>query len=201
LSGDHIVEQHVHDLDVMNWMKQDAHPVRANGMGGRQVRISPDHGEIFDHHSIEFTYADGTKMYSFCRHIPGCWNSFSEHAHGTNGHADIQGHGSSVIYVRGEKPTQWQRGPDGHQVEHDDLFAALVAGEPYNEVDWAANSTMTAIMGRMATYSGKELSWDEAFNSTLDLSPKVYAWDAEAPVSPDPDGLYACAMPGVCIAW
>jgi len=211
LCGDHIVEQHVHDLDVMNWIKKDEHPVRANGMGGRQVR-TPEWGkangygpggvgEIFDHHSVEFEYADGTRMYSFCRHIPGCWNSFAEHAHGTKGHADIEGHGRGVIYVEGQEPMRWDRGPDGHQVEHDDLFAALLAGQAYNEADYAANSSMTAIMGRMATYSGKIVEWETAIKSNLDLSPKQYTWDAEAPVKPDENGSYACALPGVTSAW
>ncbi len=200
--GDHIVEQHVHDLDVMNWIKGDTHPVEANGMGGRQVRISKDHGEIFDHHAVEFTYADGTKMFSFCRHIPGCWNSFSEHAHGTKGSASIQGHGRSEIVVDGqEKPLRWKRGADGHQVEHDDLFAAMLAGKAYNEVDYSVNATMAAILGRMATYSGKVVPWDEAIKSEVDLSPKSYAWNAEAPVKPGPDGIYPCAMPGITKAW
>ncbi len=211
LSGDHIVEQHVHDLDVMNWIKND-HPVKANGMGGRQVR-TPEWGqahgygpggvgEIFDHHSVEFEYADGTRMYSFCRHIPGCWNSFSEHAHGTKGYADIQGHGRGLIHLHGSgEELKWDRGPDGHQVEHDHLFAALLAGEPYNEGDYAATSSMTAIMGRMATYSGKEVDWETAIGSNLDLSPKEYAWDAVPPVLPDANGAYACATPGVSKAW
>jgi len=198
--GDHIVEQHVHDLDVMNWIK-DAHPVEANGMGGRQVRKGKDYGEIFDHHAVEFTYADGTKMFSFCRHIPNCWNSFSEHAHGTKGHVSIQGHGRAELCIDGQDPQRWNRGPDGHQVEHDDLFAAMLAGKPYNEADYSAASTMTAILGRMATYSGKIVTWDEGINSTLDLAPKSYTWDAEAPVKPGPDGIYPCAMPGVTKAW
>jgi predicted dehydrogenase len=200
LSGDHIVEQHVHDLDVMNWIAQ-AHPVEANGMGGRQVRIGPDYGEIFDHHAIEFTYADGTKMFSQCRHIPNTWGSFSEHAHGTKGYASIEGHGRSEICADGREPLSWKRTADGHQTEHDDLFAALDAGKPYNEGDFGATSTMTAIFGRMATYSGKVVKWDEAINSDLDLGPKSYAWDAEAPVKPGPDGLFACATPGVTKAW
>ena len=200
LCGDHIVEQHVHDLDVMNWIKQ-GHPVKANGMGGRQVRKGKEHGEIFDHHSVEFEYADGTKMYSLCRHMPGCWNSFSEHAHGTKGYADIQGHGRADLVIKGQAPQGWDRGPDGHQVEHDDLFAALLAGRPYNELDYGADSSMTAIMGRMATYSGKEIDWETAINSDLDLSPERYAWDAEPPVKPDENGFYACAMPGETKAW
>ncbi len=198
--GDHIVEQHVHDLDVMNWIAQ-AHPVEANGMGGRQVRIGKEHGEIFDHHAVEFTYADGTKMFSQCRHIPNCWNSFSEHAHGTRGHVDIQGHGRADLFVDGQKPQRWERGPDGHQLEHNDLFAAVLAGRAYNELGYGADSTMTAILGRMATYSGKVVPWDEAVKSELDLSPSGYTWDATPQPKAGPDGLYPCAMPGITKAW
>lgn len=198
--GDHIVEQHVHDLDVMNWIA-DAHPIEANGMGGRQVRISPDHGEIFDHHAIEFTYAGGLKMFSFCRHMPGCWNSFSEHAHGTKGRVEIQGHGRAELFLDGQDPQRWQRGPDGHQLEHNDLFAAILAGTPYNEVGYSADSTMTAILGRMATYSGKTVNWDEAVNSQLDLSPSGYTWDSEPQAKPGEDGIYPCATPGVTKAF
>jgi predicted dehydrogenase len=200
LSGDHIVEQHVHDLDVMNWIASD-HPVKANGMGGRQVRIGPEYGEIYDHHSVEFEYADGTRMYSFCRHIPKCWESFSEHAHGTKGHASIQGHGAAELIVDGQPPQRWQRGPDGHQLEMDNLFAAIVAGKSYNEVQYSADATMTAILGRMATYSGQPVTWDQAFNSELNLSPSAYTWEATPQAKPGPDGLYPCAMPGMTKAW
>jgi predicted dehydrogenase len=201
LSGDHIVEQHVHDIDVMNWIKQ-AHPISAQGMGGRQFRIGKEYGEIFDHHAVEFQFADGSRGYSYCRHIPNCWNSFSEHAHGTKGYASIQGHGRSEIHVEGQsEPLKWDRGPDGHQVEHDHLFAALLAGKPYNEGDYGATSSMTAILGRMASYSGKIVTWDDAMKSKLDLGPESYAWNAEAPVQPGPDGLYPCAIPGLTKAF
>ncbi len=200
LGGDHIVEQHVHDLDVGNWIAR-GHPVEAEGMGGRQVRVGKDVGEIFDHHAVEFTYADGLKMFSYCRHIPGCWESYSEHAHGTKGVADINGYGSAVVKIAGQAPIRWRQGPDGHQVEMDDLLAAIVGGQPYNEADGAADSTLTAILGRMATYSGKIVTWDEAVQSQLDLTPKNLAWDAETLVKPGPDGCYACAVPGVTKAW
>ena len=196
LSGDHIVEQHIHDLDICNWIKGE-HPVKANGMGGRQFRIGKDFGEIFDHHSVEFEYADGTRLFSYCRHIPNCWNSFSQHAHGSKGKANMIGHGNLTISPDGQKPIKWRRGADGHQIEHDDLFAALLAGKPYNECDSAAASTMTAVMGRMATYSGKVVTWDEAMSSKLDLSPESYAWDAAPQPKPGPDGLYPCAIPGI----
>jgi myo-inositol 2-dehydrogenase / D-chiro-inositol 1-dehydrogenase len=200
LSGDHIVEQHVHDIDVGNWIARN-HPVEAEGMGGRQVRVGREAGEIFDHHAVEFTYPDGVRMFSYCRQIPGCWDSFSEHAHGTKGSVAIEGHGESVLSIRGEKPQRFRRIGDGHQTEMNDLFAALRDSKPYNEADWAAESTLTAILGRMATYSGKTVRWDDALNSTLDLAPASLAWDSAPRVTPQPDGTYACAIPGVTKAW
>jgi predicted dehydrogenase len=196
LSGDHIVEQHVHDLDVCNWIAR-AHPVEAQGAGGRQVRVGKDYGEIFDHHTVEFTYESGLRMFSFCRHIPGCWGSFSQHAHGSNGTAAIEGHGTATLNVRGQPAQRWRRDTIGHQVEMDDLFAALLSGQPYNEGDYGATSTMTAILGRMASYSGKVVRWDEALQSNTDLMPQRLAWDAPTPVQPGKDGMYACAIPGV----
>ncbi len=197
LSGDHIVEQHVHDLDVANWIMQGP-PQKANGMGGRQVRIGPEYGEIFDHHSVEFEYSGGVRCYSFCRHIPNTWESFSEHAHGTAGSLDIQGHGSSELRADGQEPRRWSRDTIGHQVEMDRLFAAIAEGTPHNEGQYGAEASMTAILGRMATYSGQEVTWEEAVASELDLTPEGgYTWDADPQPEPGPDGIYPCAIPGV----
>ncbi len=199
LSGDHIVEQHVHDLDVCNWIMQ-GHPVEAQGMGGRQVRGGKDEGEIYDHHCVEYTYAGGAKLFSFSRQIPRCWNGFAQHAHGTKGHVDLDGRRDNVLHIEGQSP-QRSPGPggegNGHQLEHDHLFAAIRDGRPYNEGDYGALSTMTAILGRMATYSGKPVTWEEGLGSKRDLSPTRYAWDAEPPAKPRADGSYACAIPGV----
>jgi myo-inositol 2-dehydrogenase / D-chiro-inositol 1-dehydrogenase len=140
-------------------------------------------------------------MFSYCRQIPDCWNAFSEHAHGTKGRADIAGYGKGELLVAGQKPQRWKQGIDGHQVEMDDLLDAIVTGRSYNEADWAAESTMTAILGRMATYSGQVVKWDEAINSQLDLTPKDLSWNGEPLVKPDANGLYACAIPGVTKAW
>jgi predicted dehydrogenase len=192
LCGDLIVEQTVHALDLVNWAKND-HPVEAQGMGGRQVRIGPDYGEIFDHHAVEYTYSDGAKMFLFCRHIPGCWSSFGGVAHGTKGEADLS---KGVLTVRGQELQRFEQGLAGHQAEHNDLFAALDAGQPYNEADYGISSTMTAILGRMATYSGQIVKWDDAVASERDLQPQRYAWDVQPPVRPGPDGLYPCATPG-----
>lgn len=194
LCGDHIVEQHIHNIDVGNWIR-DAHPVTAYGMGGREVRTDPKYGQIFDHHDVEFVYEDGTRMYSQCRHIRGCWNSVSEHAHGTKGTAHLSSGGAEI--VRGEDRWRDGRSPNPYQVEHDDLFAAIREDRPYNETEYGAHSTMTAIMGRMATYSGKPIQWDEALNSGKSLMPETFAWDAEPPVLPDENGRYPVAVPGI----
>jgi predicted dehydrogenase len=201
LSGDHVVEQTIHDIDICNWIAK-GHPVEAQGLGGRQVRVGKDVGEIYDHHAVELTYADGVKAFTYCRHIPGCWDAFSQHAHGTKGHADLQGYGGTGnIRVTGQEPTRWKRGPNEYQVEMDSLFAAIANGQPYNEADRGAESTMSSILARMASYSGQVVTWDEAIKSELDLAPTDFAWDAEPPVKPGADGCYACAVPGVTKAW
>jgi len=193
ISGDNIAEQHVHNLDVCNWIKK-AHPVTAQGQGGRQVRIGPLFGDIFDHHNVEFTYEDGSQLFSQCRHMTGCWGSVAEFVVGTKGKAEV-----NAGRIETGADTWRYRGPktNPYQVEHDRLFEAIRNGRPFNEAEQGAISTMTAIMGRMATYSGKVISWDEAFKSELALAPDRYAFDGIPPVLPGPDGIYACAVPGV----
>jgi myo-inositol 2-dehydrogenase / D-chiro-inositol 1-dehydrogenase len=197
LCGDHICEQHIHNLDVGNWVK-GAYPVKANGMGGRQVRVDKKYGEIYDHHYVEYEFADGTHMYSQCRHIPNCWNSVTEYATGSKGTVDISGYkikpksGEEWSFGRGRRA-----GGDPYQVEHDDLFAAIRSGAEYNEADNGAMSTMTAVLGRMCTYSGKVITMDDALASNISLMPKTFAWDADPPVMPREDGSYPIATPGV----
>jgi predicted dehydrogenase len=196
ICGDHIVEQHIHNLDVGNWLK-GAHPVKANGMGGCQVRNGPDTGETFDHHYVEFEYADGSKMYSQCRHIEGCWNSVSEHAHGSKGSCNISGYD---IRANGSERWRYGRGrgdTNPYKQEHIDLLESIAAGKPINEAEYGATSTMTAILGRMCTYCGDELTWDQALNSSVTIMPKEYSFDATPPVLPGEDGQYKRAVPGV----
>jgi predicted dehydrogenase len=197
LSGDHIVEQHVHGIDVCNWLAQ-GHPVEAIGMGGRQVRAEKGIGEIFDHHSVQFTYANGLRSFSECRQMPGCWPSFTHHAHGTKGYVSFEGGNDNVtIHVNGQEPQRLKGGRDGHQIEWDDLLAAWRERRPYHEADWAADSTMTAILGRMATYSGQLVTWDDAVKSERSDFPGRLAWDAVPGSKPGADGIYPCAVPGV----
>jgi predicted dehydrogenase len=186
LSGDHICEQHVHNLDVINWAKQ-SHPVRCFGMGGRQVRTEPAYGNIFDHHAVHYEYGDGSWMFSQCRQIPGCADSVSEHVIGTKGNASMDGRNFSI---KGQNKWKYD-GPqtNPYQVEHDDLFASIRSGNPLNEGQFVAESTLTAIMGRMATYSGKVVTWDEALNSKVVLGPDKYEFGS-LPTPP-------VAVPGV----
>jgi predicted dehydrogenase len=198
LSGDHIVEQHIHNLDVCNWI-MNGPPVSAQGMGGRQVRTGKEYGHIYDHHAVEYTYANGVKMFSQSRQIPQCHATVAEFAHGTTGEANMT---SSVFEITGAKPWRY-RGPTpaAHQVEHDDLFDNIRNNRPQNEADYGAFSTLTAIMGRMATYSGKLVTYQQALESQLQLVPDTIDWNTEPTILPDAEGHYPVAMPGITKAW
>jgi myo-inositol 2-dehydrogenase/D-chiro-inositol 1-dehydrogenase len=199
LCGDHIVEQHVHNIDVANWAK-NGYPVKAEGTGGRAVRTGKEHGEIFDHHVLTFTYADGTVIHSECRHFPGAANRVDETFQGTQGKAYLSAgnHGiltdwkGNVLYDHDRKNQ-----PNPYQQEHDELWAALVKGEyKFADAENAAKSTMTAIMGRYATYSGKVMTWEDSLNGKVDLFPDTLAWDAQPKLLPNADGYYPYAIPG-----
>ncbi|MBP6688009.1 MAG: Gfo/Idh/MocA family oxidoreductase, partial [Lacibacter sp.] len=197
LCGDHIVEQHIHNIDVINWFK-GGFPVKAQGMGGRQVRKGKDHGEIFDHHFVEFTYADGSVLNSQCRHIPGTMSRVDELIVGTKG--SIKGDAGTILDAKGKTIFQFDKKGENnpYQNEHDELFAAIAKGEyKFADAEIGAKSTLTAIMGRMATYSGQMLEWDKILASNLNLQPKKYDWDAAPPILPNDDGYYPVAIPGV----
>lgn len=196
LCGDHITEQHIHNLDVSNWAMQ-GHPVRAHGFGGRAVRNGKDHGEIFDHHVIEYEYENGARMYSQCRHQPGCMNRVTEAFQGTAGRAPRPG----VIETQSGLVT-WRHDDSNdknpYQVEHDELFDAIAKGEyRYADAGNGAVATMTAILGRMASYSGNMVEWSDAIASERSLLPERLAWDADPRVMTGEDGMYPSAIPGV----
>ncbi len=197
LCGDHITEQHVHNLDVINWFK-GGHPVKAQGLGGREVRKGKDNGEIFDHHYVEFEYADGSILNSQCRHIPGTMSKVDELLIGTKGKiftgaANIKDHTGKLIY---QYDTKLENNP--YQTEHDELFAAIAKGEyKYADAENGASSTMTSILGRMATYTGQVIEYDQAINSGLNIQPKEYNFNAAPPILPNADGFYPIAVPGV----
>jgi len=180
LSGDHIVEQHVHNLDVMNWALR-AHPLQCMGMGGRQVRKL---GNIFDHFAVEFEYPHGVRISSMCRQIEGCTENVSERVVGTKGRSYTD---SSTGYLEGPNAYKYDGpNPNPYVQEHANLIKSIRGGNPLNEGRRVAESTLAAIMGRMSAYTGRALKWDWAMNaSKLDLSlPKYEFGDmAVAPVA------------------
>jgi len=195
LCGDHICEQHIHNLDVINWIK-NGHPVKARGNGGCETRKGKDYGEIFDHHVVEFEYADGSVCFSQCRHQLGCWNDVSEHAIGTKGTCDVSRH--TMKFFNGDSSWRFKKegAKDPYQQEHDDLFDAIRNNKPYNEAEYGAHSTMTSILGRMATYSGKVIDWDDAIKSDINYFPERLAWDANPKSMHNADGYYQLPVPG-----
>jgi predicted dehydrogenase len=196
LCGDHITEQHIHNIDVMNWFK-GAYPVKAQGMGGRQVRTGKEFGEIYDHHFVEFHYADGTVLNSQCRHIRGTYSIVDEMIIGTKGVVKC---GAAEITSNGKSLYKYGKAQDDnpYQTEHDELFDAISKGQyKFADAENGAKATLTSIIGRMATYSGQVIEWDKTLNSGINIQPAKYAWDAQPPVLPDANGLYPIATPGV----
>ncbi len=165
LSGDHIVEQHIHNLDVCNWA-MNGHPVKATCLAGRQVRTDPAYGHIFDHFATEYEYENGVKLTSMCRQIDGTASRVSEHIVGTKGKSD------GNTWIRGENAWRWDgERPNPYMLEHKDLIASIRAGKPLNEARRVAESTMTAILGRMSAYTGQEVTWEQGLASTVSLMP------------------------------
>ncbi len=187
LSGDFNVEQHVHYLDVCSWVMKGEYPVKAIGTGGRQVRTAPEYGNIYDHHSVTYEYADGARLFSNCRQQAGCRNDISAFAIGTKGTAEVS---ERRLAISGE--TQWAYripGNNMYQTEHDELFASIRNGNPRNDGEYMCKSTLLAVMGRMATYTGQLITWEQAWTSLEDLTPAKYDWGS-IPTPP-------VALPGV----
>ena len=206
LCGDHISEQHVHNIDVMNWFVSGdsvngGNPVMAQGMGGRAGTEPRSVGEIFDHHYVEFRYGKdhgNAIMNSQCRQIKGTWSKVAEEIVGSEGVLNL-GQGR-ITDLKGE--LKWQyRAPRGeeknpYQVEHDALYRAIRENTPLNNAYYGAKSSFTSVLGRLATYSGVEVKWDDAVKSNFSIMPKDYDMNAEAPVKPGADGNYEVAIPG-----
>jgi predicted dehydrogenase len=197
LCGDHILEQHIHNIDVANWFIGD-YPISAQGMGGREVRNGIDHGQIFDHHFVEFSYASGAVISSQCRHQTGTASRVDEVFQGSNGSV-VTGKGEMTDLdgnIKYKYPNKRNEDPNPYQVEHDKLFQSIRNNEVINDVEYGAKSTMTAIMGRMATYTGKKITWDQAINSKEMLVPNNLTWNSTPPTLPDDNGKYLVAIPG-----
>ena len=201
ICGDHILEQHIHNIDVANWFIGE-YPSTAQGMGGREVRNGKDHGHIFDHHFVEFHYPGGAVISSQCRHQKNTMRRVDEVFQGTKGSITL-GSGeirdlSGNLKFSYPKNNNWESDdePNPYQVEHDKLFKSIREGSVISDAENGAKSTLSAIMGRMATYTGKKITWDEIMNSKESLVPDNLSWNSTPPILPDEDGNYDVPVPG-----
>lgn len=192
LSGDYIVDALVHYFDLCLWL-HGGHPVSAQGQGGRVTWLPTQLGDTFDHHAVEFTFADNSKLFAQTRQISGCWCQSTALAYGPEGRADL-----SRGWIEGQSPWRAKGAmPNPYQVEHDVLMDAIRQDKPYNDVEHAAMATLVGVMGRTATYSGQMVTWDELMASNDSYTPARYAFDAEPPTRPGPDGRYPVPIPGL----
>ncbi|MBN1852640.1 MAG: Gfo/Idh/MocA family oxidoreductase [Pirellulales bacterium] len=202
-NGSFLLDWLIHNLDVCCWVK-DAWPISAQGHGGRQQRQEKD--QLFDHYTVEYTFADGTRLLAQGRHMADCWGFFGDIIHGSKGSAVLgEGIPDPCLYKSHRQiPDQviWNyQGPKciPHQAEHDVLFEAIRNDKPHNETERSAYAALTGILGRMAAESGKMITWDEAFASNLELAPGLdqLTWESDPPVMPDAEGNYPIAIPGI----
>jgi predicted dehydrogenase len=193
LSGDLPGLTLIHSLDKGSWALGDVPPQRVWGLGGRQVRIGREYGDVFDHHALVYEYANGARMFAYVRQTTNCHNSVEDHILGTKGRCDL-------LRQRITGETNWhyqEKSPSMYDEEHRALFQAIRKGEPVNNGNYMVTSTMLAVIGRLASYTGQAITWDEAMNGKLDLSPSAYAWDALPPTLPDAQGNYPIPTPGI----
>lgn len=205
LSGDHIAEQHVHNIDVANWFV-DALPVSAYGFGGRQVRTPDQPTEIYDHHSVEFQYPNGVLINSQCRQINGSDNRITEEFRGTKGIAkigEITDRKGNVLWkheARGQARGGGRRrrgdAENPFQVEHNALHAAIRGDQKLNNAYYGATSSFSSVLGRYATYTGKLWTWDEGMQLAHRSMPDSVDWQTTPPTLPDKNGQYRLPTPG-----
>jgi myo-inositol 2-dehydrogenase/D-chiro-inositol 1-dehydrogenase len=190
LSGDHIVEQACHAIDKLSWAKNDVPPIACTAVGGRQCRTGPESGNAWDHFAVVFEYEDGTRCHHDCRQTPNCHGDNSDYITGSKGTARVNGW-SKLHRIRGEQEWDYDgEYPSMYQVEHNELFKAIREGTPTNDGHQMTTSTLMAIMGRQAAYSGQKVTWEQALNSQETLGPEVVDWTVAIAVDP-------VAMPGV----
>ncbi|NOX56301.1 MAG: Gfo/Idh/MocA family oxidoreductase [Planctomycetes bacterium] len=193
LSGDDIPQSLLHCLDKACWALHEQPPVKAFGLGGRSSSFGAVYGDVFDHHSVVYEYANGVRVFGNCRAQTGCYGEVSDILLGTKGRADlIRGQ------IKGE--TDWRyKGPKAnmYDIEHQELFASIRSGRPINNGDYMVNSTMTAILGQMVVYTGKQITWEQAWKSNWKAGRDEHSFELEPPVKPLPDGTYPVPVPGV----
>lgn len=193
LSGDHNVEQHIHSLDKTMWAMRDEPPASAWALSGRQVRTDPKYGDIYDHHAVVYEWENGVRAFAYTRQQPGCFGDTNDLIFGTKGQASVLKHritGPNAWEFKGQKNNMYV-------AEHEALYKSIREGKPINNGRYMAQSTMLAILGRQAGYTGQKITWEQGLNSSENLSPKDYTWKSDPPTLPGADGKYAVAMPGL----
>jgi len=191
LCGDHIVEQHVHNIDIANWVL-DRLPESAYGVGGRQNRVPGQSSEIYDHHSVNFTYPGGVRIASQCRQFPGGDGRVNEEFQGTKGYVKI----GEITDYKGNVLWKFEGKSDNpYQVEHDELHDAIRNDKPLNNAVYGTTSSFSAVLGRTATYTGKQTGYDDLMKTGFRTMPETLTWDTIPPVVPDKDGNYPLPMP------
>ena len=193
LSGDHIIEQAIHSIDMMSWALRDVAPLSATGTGGRQSRTDDLFGNIYDHFAIEYTYANGAKGFHFSRQQKDCSRSYAVEIMGTEGVAKVDCIKRKHTIQRPYRLWEYSGETNNmYQTEHDELFAAIRAGKPINDGDWMAQSTMMGILGRMVAYTGQTITYEDALKSDEILGPKIdeYNWELDWPTA-------SVAKPGI----
>jgi myo-inositol 2-dehydrogenase/D-chiro-inositol 1-dehydrogenase len=193
LSGDDVPQSLVHNLDRSSWVMHNQVPVKCHGLGGRSSMIEPIYGDVFDHHSVVYEFANGVKIYAFCRTTTGCYDEVSSIIFGSKGKADI-----TACRITGANPWRWTGRCDPYQREHNLLFAAIRSGQPINNGSYMIPSTLTGIMGQISCYTGKEVTMEQMKNSDFYYPPKPEDChdDMEPPVKPDASGSYPTLVPG-----
>ena len=193
LSGDDVPQSLVHNLDRSSWAMGNKAPAKCHGMGGRSSMTEPIYGDVFDHHSVVYEFANGVRIYAFCRTTNGCHNDSSSIVLGSKGKASILG-----CRIWGETDWRWKGRCDPYQREHDVLFKAIRSGEPVNNGDYMVRSTMITVMGQISCYTGKEVTWDQINKSDFYYPPKPEDCrdDMEPPVKAGAHGSYPVPKPG-----
>lgn len=193
LSGDDVPQSLVHNLDRASWVMHNEVPVKCHGLGGRSSMIRPIYGDVFDHHSVVYEFANGVRIYAFCRTTTGCYDEYSSIVFGSKGKADIMG-----CRIQGETNWRWRDRCDPYQREHDILFAAIRSGEPVNNGDYMVPSTMAGVMGQISCYTGQEVTMEQMKESDFYYAPRPEDCHdgMEPPVKLAANGSYPVPIPG-----
>ena len=181
LGGDSLVEQACHSLDKMGWAFGDIQPLSCTAVGGRQARFGEERGDIFDHFAVTYDYPEGKRGFHMSRQMANCSTDNSDFAYGTKGRMTARPW-ADLFIIEGESP--WESdapGNDMYQTEHNEMFASIRAGNPVNDGDFMTGSTMLSVMGRLASYTGQTVTWEQAMASTDRLGPEIYAFGSDVP--------------------